>query len=217
MTVVLTILIEMWPKSSKTQELIANAREGNSDAVNQLLERHREAVRRMISLRMDRHLRQRIDASDIVQDVLIDASRRMADYLKDPAMPFHLWIRQMAQDRLIDAHRRHRVAAKRSVDREQPLVARHRLDRSTLELAVQLCDRERTPAAAAEWNELQVLFHEALDQLDDSDREVVVMRHFEKLSNSEVADVLNLTPPAASMRYLRAVRRLRDILAEDEP
>ena len=88
MTVVLTILIEMWPQSTKTQELIADARGGNANAINQLLDRHREAVRRMISLRMDRHLRQRVDASDIVQDVLIDASRRMSDYLKDPAMPF---------------------------------------------------------------------------------------------------------------------------------
>ena len=130
-------------------------------------------------------------------------------------MPFHLWLRQMAQDRLIDAHRRHRVAAKRSVDREQRLVARHRLDQSTLNLAAQLCDGERTPAAAAQWNELQVLFQSALDQLDEKDREVVIMRHFEKLSNSEVAEALDLSPPAASMRYLRAVRRLREILASD--
>jgi RNA polymerase sigma-70 factor (ECF subfamily) len=164
---------------------------------------------------MDRQLQQRVDASDIVQDVLIDANRRMAEYLKDPAMPFHLWLRQMAQDRLIDAHRRHRVAAKRSVDREQRLVAKHRLDQSTLDLAAQLCDGERTPAAAAQWNELQVLFQSALEQLDEKDREVVIMRHFEKLSNSEVAEALDLSPPAASMRYLRAVRRLREILARD--
>ena len=204
----------MWPESEQTQEIIAAAQNGDDDAVNRLMQRHREAVRRMIDLRMDRRLRQRVDASDIVQDVLIDANRRLADYLKDPSMPFHLWLRQMAQDRLIDAHRRHRVAAKRSVDREQPLAARPALDRSTMELAAQLCDQERTPAAAAEWNELQLLFRQALDQLDEQDREVVLMRHFEKLSNSEVAQALELTPPAASMRYLRAVRRLRTILAE---
>jgi len=204
----------MWPESEQTQEIIAAAQNGDDDAVNRLMQRHREAVRRMIDLRMDRRLRQRVDASDIVQDVLIDANRRLADYLKDPSMPFHLWLRQMAQDRLIDAHRRHRVAAKRSVDREQPLAARPALDRSTMELAAQLCDPERTPAAAAEWNELQLLFRQALDQLDEQDREVVLMRHFEKLSNSEVAQALELTPPAASMRYLRAVRRLRTILAE---
>ena len=204
----------MWPESEETQEIIAAAQDGDGDAVNRLMQRHREAIRRMIDLRMDHRLRQRVDASDIVQDVLIDANRRMAEYLKDPSMPFHLWLRQMAQDRLIDAHRRHRVAAKRSVDREQPLVAHAALDRSTMELAAQLCDNQRTPAAAAEWNELQVLFRQALDQLDEQDREVVLMRHFEKLSNSEVAQALDLAPPAASMRYLRAVRRLRSILAE---
>ncbi len=204
----------MWPESDKTQELIIDAREGDGDAVNRLLERHREAIRRMIDLRMDRQMRGRVDASDIVQEVMIDANRRLEGYLKDPAMPFHLWLRQMAQDRLIDAHRRHRLAAKRSVDREQRLVGRHRMDRSTLQLAAQLCDGERTPAAAAEWKELQMQFREALEQLDDRDREVVLMRHFEKLSNSEVAEILNLTAPAASMRYLRAVRRLRSILAD---
>ncbi|MGB6045335.1 MAG: sigma-70 family RNA polymerase sigma factor [Pirellulales bacterium] len=195
---------------------MAQAKEGDQVAVNRLFERHREAVRRMISLRMDRRMQQRVDASDIVQDVLIDANRRLAEYLEDPAMPFHLWLRQMAQDRLIDAHRRHRVAAKRSVDREQRLVARHHLDQSTLELAAQLCAGGKTPAAAAEWNELQVLFRAALDQLDEHDREVVLMRHFEKLSNSEVAEALGLSPPAASMRYLRAVRRLREILASEQ-
>ena len=83
-----------------------------------------------------------------------------------------------------------------------------------MELAAELCDRERTPAAEAQWNELQIQFRAALEQLDEQDREVVLMRHFEKLSNSEVAEALGLSAPAASMRYLRAVRRLRGILAE---
>ena len=205
----------MWPESEKTQELIVGAREGDADAVNRLLDRHREAVRRMIDMRMDRQLRQRVDASDIMQDVLVDAHRRLGDYLKDPAMPFHLWLRHMAQDRLIDAHRRHRVAAKRSVDREQPMVAAGRMDRSTLELAVQLCDGQRTPAAEAQWNELQQQFQAALEELEEKDREVMLMRHFEKLSNTEVAESLGITPPAASMRYLRAVRRLREVLGPD--
>jgi RNA polymerase sigma-70 factor (ECF subfamily) len=204
----------MWPEADKTQELMVGAKQGDADAVNRLLERHRAAVRRMIDLRMDRQLQRRVDASDIVQEVLIEANRRLDDYLKEPVMPFHLWLRQMAKDRMIDAHRRHRGAAKRSLDREQPLAVRHRLDRSTLELAAELCDGERTPAAAAEWNELQEQFRAALEQLDEQDREVVLMRHFEKLSNSEVAEALGLTAPAASMRYLRAVRRLRAILAD---
>jgi RNA polymerase sigma-70 factor (ECF subfamily) len=206
----------MWPQSEKTEELLVEARDGRQGAVDRLLDRHREAVRRMIEMRMDRRLARRVDASDIVQEVLIQAHRRLKDYLANPAMPFHLWLRQMAQDRLIDAHRRHRVAARRSLDREQPLLAPAHLDRSTMELAAHLCDREKTPAAAAVLNELREKFVAALDELEEQDREVVMMRHFEKLSNSETAAALGLTPPAASMRYLRAVRRLRAVLGGEE-
>jgi len=113
----------MWPEASQTQELLAGAKQGNADAVNRLLERHRDALRRMVDLRMDKALARRVDASDIVQDTLVEANRRLQEYLKDPAMPFHLWLRHMARDRLIDAHRRHRVAARRSLDREQPMTA----------------------------------------------------------------------------------------------
>ncbi len=204
----------MWPDSSQTQELLALARQGDAPAVNQLLDRHREALRRMIDLRMDRVVQRRVDASDIVQDVLVEANRRLAEYLANPAMPFHLWLRHMAHDRLIDAHRRHRQAARRSIDREQPLVAARFLDQSSLDLAAQIADRELTPAAAATWNELQRRFQTALDTLDEQDQEVVLMRHFEHLGNSEVAQALNLSEAAAGMRYLRAMRRLRAKLDE---
>lgn len=205
----------MWPQPDQTQDLLAGARGGDAEAVNKLLDKHREALRRMIDMRLDRRIRQRVDASDVVQDVLVDAHRRIGDYLSNPAMPFHLWLRQMAQDRLIDAHRRHRDAARRSLDREQPLVIAGTDDRSTIELAAQIWDRELTPAAAATVRELQERFAAAVEELDEQDREVVLMRHFEQLSNTEVAEALRLTPPAASMRYLRAMRRLRELLGAD--
>jgi RNA polymerase sigma-70 factor (ECF subfamily) len=206
----------MWPDSSQTQELLAQARQGDAQAISALLERHRAALRRMVDLRMDRALSRRVDASDIVQDVMVEANRRLNEYLSHPAMPFHLWLRHMAKDRLIDAHRRHRVSQRRSLDREQQLEARGDLDRSTLELAAQLRDEELTPAAAATWRELQRRFQEAIEELDEQDREVVLMRHFEELSNQEVAKALDLTAAAASMRYLRAMRRLRSLLKEPE-
>src|SRR5882724_10852815 len=109
----------MWPNTSETQELLASAGQGESAAVNQLLDRHREALRNMIQARMDQKLARRVDASDVVQDVLLEASQRLAEYIRDPKLPFGLWIRQMAQDRIIDLHRRHRVAMRRSLDREQ--------------------------------------------------------------------------------------------------
>jgi RNA polymerase sigma-70 factor, ECF subfamily len=164
----------------------------------------------MVDLRMDRMVRRRVDASDIVQDVLIEANRRLAEYLKNPVMPFHLWLRQIAQDRLIDAHRRHRGAARRSIDREQPLAVP--VDQSTYDLAAALADPQLTPAAAATWHELQRRFQAAVEQLDEQDREVILMRHFEYLSNSDVAAALGLSEAAAGMRYLRAMRRLREKL-----
>ena len=205
----------MWPNSNDTQELLAEARAGDADAVDRLLARHRGAVRKMVQLRMDPVLARRVDASDIAQDVLVEAHRRLKEYLKNPQMPFHLLLRQMAKDRLIDAHRRHRVAARRSLDREQPFEVRLPRDQSTRNIAVQLCDGQLTPAAAATWRELKRRFEEACRALEPQDQEIVVMRHFEQLSNSEVATALKLSPQAASMRYLRAMRRLRELLADE--
>jgi RNA polymerase sigma-70 factor, ECF subfamily len=201
----------MWPDAQQTEDLLAEVRDGDAGAVNELLDRHRDAVRRMIDLRMDQVLKRRVDASDIVQEVLIDASRRLRDYLANPVMPFHLWLRQMAKDRLIDAHRRHRQTARRSMDREQPLAVASP-GQSSINLADQLRDQQLTPAAAAAWAELQRRFETACAALDEQDQEIVLMRHFEHLANSEAAASLGLSPQAASMRYLRAMRRLRQLL-----
>jgi RNA polymerase sigma-70 factor (ECF subfamily) len=207
----------MWPDSQDTQALLDDVRAGDAEAVDRLLARHRAAVRKMVRLRMDPVLARRVDASDIAQDVLVEAHRRLKRYLKNPQMPFHLWLRQMAKDRLIDAHRRHRVAARRSIDREQPLNVRLPRDDSTRSIAMAICDSQLTPAAAATWRELKRRFEEACRALEPQDQEIVVMRHFEQLTNSEVATALDLSPQAASMRYLRAMRRLRELLADENP
>jgi RNA polymerase sigma-70 factor (ECF subfamily) len=202
----------MWPDSSETQVLLRSAGAGDAAARNQLLERHRQALRRMVGLRMDPMLGRRLDASDIVQDVLVEADRRLADYLREARMPFHLWLRHLAHDQLIDAHRRHRGAARRSIDREQPAAAF--ADQSAMDLAAMIRDRQLTPAAAATHRELELRFQAAIETLDELDREVILMRHFEQLSNSETAQALELSDAAAGMRYLRAMRRLRTLLAE---
>ena len=199
----------MWPDAENTEQLLAGARAGDETAVNRLLDQHRESVRRLIDLRMDQRIKRRVDASDLVQEVMIEASRRLRDYLQNPVIPFHLWLRQMAKDRLIDAHRRHRGAARRSMDREQPLVAAASGETS-VDLLAQLSDNEYTPATAATWRELERRFRHACQQLEDQDQEIVLMRHFEHLTNSEAAEALQLSPQATSMRYLRAMRRLRE-------
>jgi RNA polymerase sigma-70 factor, ECF subfamily len=198
--------------SLQTGELLKQVQDGNPRAVDDLLARHREALRRMIALRLDHAVAARVDASDVTQDVMLEAARRLAEYVADPRLPFQLWLRQIAQDRLIDAHRRHRRALRRSVDREEMSPA----DESASAVwAGALIDRELTPATALLRKEMEARFEQALAALDTESREMIMMRHFERLSNQEVATALELSEAAASMRYLRAVRKLREVLLPD--
>jgi len=209
-------LVSAERQAQVTLVLLDQVRGGDTDAVNRLLERHRTAIRRMIDHRMDRVIERRVDASDIVQDVMLEANRRLGDYLANPTMPFQLWLRHMARDRLIDAHRRHRVAASRSLDREVSLAAPPDNDHSATDGVARLADRELTPAAAATWHELERRFAAAVELLDEGDRQIVLLRHFEHLSTGEAADLLGLSKPAAGMRYLRAMRRLRILLDDGD-
>jgi RNA polymerase sigma-70 factor (ECF subfamily) len=203
----------MWPESTATDKLLSRARQGDRTAVEDLLARHREPLRRLIALRMDGVLARRVDASDIVQEVLVEVNRRLADYLDNPVMPFHLWLRNIARDRIVDAHRRHRVAEKRSLDREQPLTRAATNSDSSQNMAAALVDPGLTPGSAVVREEFRQLFESAMERLDEDDREILLMRHTEQLSNQEAAAALSLSEAAAGMRYLRALRRLRMVLA----
>jgi RNA polymerase sigma-70 factor (ECF subfamily) len=207
----------MWPEQPQVDPLLEEARHGQAEAVERLLTDHREPLRRLIGVRLDPALAARVDASDIVQEVLLEAHRRLPDYLKNPAMPFHLWLRHIAKDHIIDAHRRHRQAQRRSLDREQPIVPSVLADHSSYELAGQLVDPELTPASEAMRREMQRRLDAAIAVLDEDDREILLLRHREQLANQEVARALGLSEAAASMRYLRAVRRLREILMPTDP
>ncbi len=206
----------MWPTREDTDKLLDDARDGKTGALDELFVRFREPLRRVIDLRLDPVLARRVDASDIVQDVLIEANQRLTEYLKSPAMPFHLWLRHLAQDRIIDTHRRHRTAQRRSIDREQSIARPAWADESSNSLVAQLVSTDRTPASEAIQGELARRLTAAIDQLADDDREIILMRHHEQLANQDVAKVLDLTEAAASMRYLRALRRLRGVLLPNE-
>lgn len=203
----------MWPTREETDRLLADARRGD---VDELLARFREPLRRVIDLRLDPVLARRVDASDIVQDVLIEANQRLTAYLKSPDMPFHLWLRHLAKDRIIDTHRRHRTAQRRSIDREQPINRPAWADESENSLVAQLIDAEKTPASEAIQGELARRLAGALNELSEDDREIILLRHHEQLANQDVAKLLALTEAATSMRYLRALRRLRGVLLPDQ-
>ncbi|QGJ69416.1 ECF RNA polymerase sigma factor SigD [Planctomycetales bacterium 10988] len=199
--------------SESTQKLLEDAKAGRQEAVEELLEQHRDGLIRAVRLRLDRNLSARVDASDIVQEVLIEASRRLPNYLEDPKMPFHVWLRHMARDQMIDAHRRHRGAQRRSMDREQPLV--HGEDENgPIDWSQELADSGLTPATQAMRRELTRRFLGVLERLSEDDREIILLRHFEHLGNAEAAQILELTPAAAAMRYLRALRRVKTQLSK---
>jgi len=200
----------MWPDSDETQELLLRAGRGSDEAVDCLLDRHREALRRMVHSRLTRGIARRVDASDVVQDTMLTASRRLSEYLRDPCMPFHAWLRHLARDRLADVYRRE-LAAKRNVAREQSVGAD---ERPSLAPAAQACDAGLTPAAMLLRSEMAARFNEAIDRLGDPSREILLMRHGEQLTNTQAAELLGLSEQAASMRYLRALRQLKSLLGE---
>jgi RNA polymerase sigma-70 factor (ECF subfamily) len=197
------------PDSCETQRLLEQVRAGDAPAREALFERHRPYLRRLVEFRLDPKLRGRLDASDVVQEAQIEALRRLEEYVRQPALPFHLWLRQIAHDRLLMLRRYHLGAARRSVQRELPLP-----ERSSLLLAQQLLALGSSPSRQLLKREFARRVRQAVAELPDGDREVLVMRKLEGLSNQEVAQVLGMDPATASRRYGRAILRLRDLLLE---
>lgn len=197
-----------------TDEMLSRLREGDTHAFVELFSLHRSRLKRMIEVRMDMRLRTRADASDILQEVYIDAHRRIRHYLKRPDLSFYVWLRRLALQRLIDVHRRHLGAEMRDAKQEVSLERASLRGASSATLASQLMGRLTSPSQVAIRAELLAQLEEALENMDAIDREILTLRHFEELKNSEVAEVLGIKEAAASNRYVRALSRLRAILAK---
>jgi RNA polymerase sigma-70 factor (ECF subfamily) len=202
-----------FPDRSETTRLIEQAVRGDQRALGKLLGRYRERLRRVVALRLDRRLQGRVDPSDVLQEACLDAARRLPEYHKNPAMPFFLWLRLLACQRLVDEHRKHLGAAACDAGREISLYRGALPATSSAALAAHLLGRLTTPSQAAIRAERKLRLQEALNSLDPIDREVLALRHFEELSNTEAAAVLGLDKSAASKRYARALVRLKEILA----
>ena len=199
------------------KELLSEAKTGDLSAINRLMSLHQGSLHQMVRLRLDKRIQRRVDASDVVQDVLVEASRRLKTYLESPVIPFHLWLRQIAKDRMIDAYRRHRVSAKRSVDREQQMNALRHSDQSSMDLTHLLVHEGVNPEDNAIRKEMAKTVQASIATLPKRDAEVINMRHYQNLSNQEIGNLLDLSEAAASMRYLRALRRLREVMLEGVP
>jgi RNA polymerase sigma-70 factor, ECF subfamily len=195
-----------------TDELLALSMGGDLSVRGALLERHRGRLRRLVQVHLDTRLTARLDPSDIVQDALAEASRRLDDYLHKRPIPFYPWLRQIALDRLVEQHRRHLRARQRSVLREEEVPFRLP-DHSALELAG-LVGRGNSPSSALHRQELRDGVHWALQQLSPADREVLVLRYLEQLSAGDIAVILHIGEDAARKRVLRALQRMRKLLKD---
>jgi RNA polymerase sigma-70 factor, ECF subfamily len=166
----------------------------------------------MVQLRMDRRLQGRVDPSDVLQEAYLDVARRAAEYAADPAMPVYLWLRFLTGQRLLALHRYHLGAQMRDAGLEVSIHRGAVLQASSASLAAQLLGHLTSPTQAAMRAELQLRLQEVLNTLEPTDREVLVLRHFEELTNNETAEVLGIGKTAASNRYVRALKRLKEAL-----
>ncbi len=198
---------------SESVHLFERLRAGDRRALAELFQQHRDRLRRMVELRMDTRLHGRIDASDVLQDGFLDLAHRVDSYLSDPSLPVFLWLRRIVCDRLAMVHRHHLGTQMRDVSQEVSLYRDPMPQTSSAALVSMLLGRLTTPSNAAIRAEQILKVQEAVNSLDPLDREIVALRHFEQLSRAETAEVLGISEEAGAKRYIRALKKLKTILA----
>jgi RNA polymerase sigma-70 factor (ECF subfamily) len=199
--------------SADSVDLIQRARSGDREALNALFARHRDRLRRMVEMRLDTRLQARLDASDVVQEAFVEVAERLEEYLRDPKLPLFLWFRLVVGERLLRLHRHHLGTQMRDAGREVSLYRGALPAASSAALAAQLLGRHTSPTQAAVRAERILRVQEALNTLEPVDREVLSLRHFEELTAAETAQVLGIEESAAAKRYFRALKRLKETLA----
>ena len=189
---------------------------GDQSVRNELFARYRDRLLRMVRLRLSPALNGRVDASDIVQEAYAEAQRVIETYLDEPRVPMMVWLRHLTGQKIIEAHRRHLGAEKRSVRREVAVDRYRTPTASSMSIALEFAGATASPSSQAVQNELQEKLIRMLDSMDDLDREVLVLRHFEQLTNSDVAHSLGIDKSAASKRYIRAIERMQKLMIDGE-
>ncbi|MCA9148255.1 MAG: sigma-70 family RNA polymerase sigma factor [Planctomycetales bacterium] len=205
------------PNSSNydTDALVQLAASGDMRAVQHLMDRHRNQLRRMVDVRLDRRIAPRVDPSDIVQETLLTAHQRLNEYLTTQAVPYYVWLRQLATSRLIDLHRHHLRAQRRSVAREHQWSPTSVSDESALSIVNQLPAAEFSPSELVLRKELLRRVRQAMEQLSTTDREVLIMRHLEELSVRQVAEILDISEGTVKSRHFRALSKLQRLLGNE--
>lgn len=199
------------PPEQETEALDA-ARAGDHGAIGPVLESYRARLARMVSLRMDARLKGRFDTSDVLQEAFVEASQRLPRYLENESMPFFLWVRFLVGQKLLQFHRAHLGVEARAADREVTLNSPSTPSASTISVADVWLAESGTPSQAVAADEEHARVRKALESMNEIDREVLVLRHFEQLSNAEVSQLLEITPQTASARYVRALTRIQSVV-----
>ncbi len=197
------------------EALLQRAMEGHADSLGQLFGLYEPTLRKMILLRLDHRLQGRLDVDDVLQEVYVEYARSLPQYTAYRGMPFRLWLRMIAVRKLQALHRHHLGVAARGVDREVSIYRGPLPSVSSGSLAIQLLGRHTSPTQAALRAELQMQIQAALNEMEPIDREIIALRHFEEMSNSDVAHLLGIGQAAASNRYVRALRRIKHLLVID--
>ena len=197
-------------------ELTARMREGNKDALATVVSDYRERLRRIIQFRIDYRIAARVSDSDVLQETYIAAAKRLSHFSKQTEMSAFLWLRLLVKQQLVDIHRQHLKAEKRDARKEMGLQPHVGSAQTSMALAVQLAGSITAASEVVARAETIALLESSLNEMDEIDREVIALRHFEELTNIETASILNLQPSAASKRYLRAMSRLSQLMSKFE-
>lgn len=192
-------------------EIIARLSAEREQALGYFFEMVRQRLQRIIGFRMDHRLGGRVSQSDVLQETYVRAAKRLDHYLQQPEMPFFVWLRLEVQQQLIELHRMHFGAEKRDVRREVSMLGQAHSEQTSIAIAAHLAAQMTTPSELFRRAEKIAWLEKTLNEMNELDREVIALRHFEELSNEETARLLEITPTAASKRYLRALKRLREI------
>lgn len=205
----------MTDSTGDTDPLECRLKDGDEQALAELFAKHRERLWRMVNFRLDRRLHGRVDPDDVLQEAYLGAAKRIQHYVTaDPPLSAFVWIRMMAKQTLIDLHRRHLGAQMRAADREIAIDGYGNAQATSASIALHLLGHKTSPSQAAVRADMVSKVREALETMEPIDQEILALRHFEELTNSEVAEVLSIQQKAASIRYIRAIRRLKDVLAQ---
>jgi len=204
----------MTEKRIDEKELVEKVGRGDREALGELFSRYRPRLRGLVRIRMSPRLKGRLDPSDVLQEAWLDVGRRFDDWLGDRSMPLYLWIRFLTAQKLLELHRRNLGAQCRDAAREVRLHAGPQA--SSVSLAEHLAVSMTSPSQGAARAEMNGRLAAALEEMDEIDREVLTLRHFEELTNNEVAEVLGITKAGASNRYVRALRRLRTAIGDED-